>query len=97
MIKGGKSTTMRTQTLLDSGEFACFIDKRLVQQLNLALMEKTTPMAVKLINGWKLSSRPVMHETKVLMVIIGSHNSKVVFNVISSLINFIIIELSWFV
>jgi hypothetical protein len=45
-------------------------------------MEKATPVVVKMINGWKLSSRPVMHETKVLMVIIGSHNSKIVFNVI---------------
>jgi hypothetical protein len=57
----------------------------LVQQQNLALMEKATPMTVKVINDWKFSSRPVLHETKVLMVIIGSHNSKVVFNVISSL------------
>jgi len=36
-----------------------------------------------------------MHETKALTVTIGSHNSKVVFNVISSLTNLIIIGLSW--
>jgi hypothetical protein len=30
MIKGGKSMTVRTQTLLDSRAFACFIDKGLV-------------------------------------------------------------------
>ncbi len=47
-------------------------------------MEKTTSMAVKVIDGQNLSLRLVTHKTKVLTIIIGSHNSKVVFNVISS-------------
>jgi hypothetical protein len=51
----------------------------LVQQHNLALVEKTTPMAIEVINGQNYSSRLVMHEIKVLMVIIGSYNIKVVF------------------
>ncbi len=97
MIKGGKSTTLRTQVLFDSGAFACFIDKELVQQYNLALVEKMTLMVVKVINGWNLSSRLVTHETKVLKITIGSHNSKIIFNVVSSLTNPIIIGLSWFI
>ncbi len=50
-----------------------------------------------MIDGQNLSSRPIMHETKALTIIIGSHNNKVVFNVISSLTNPIIIGLSWFI
>jgi hypothetical protein len=49
-----------------------------------------TPMAIEMINGQNLSSRLVTHETKSLMVTIGSHNNKVVFNVISFLTNPII-------
>jgi hypothetical protein len=97
MIKGGKSTTVWTQTLLHSGASTCFINKRLVQQHNLALVEKATLMEVKVINGWNLSSRPITHETKVLKIIIWSHSSKAVFNVISSPTNLIIIRLSCFV
>ncbi len=97
MIKGDKSTTMQTQALLDSWAYACFIDKELVRQHNLELVEKVTPVAVEVIDGWNLSSRPIMHETKALIVTIGSHNSKVVFNVISSPTNPIIIGLSWLI
>jgi hypothetical protein len=50
-IKGGKSISMQTQIFFDSGVFACFIDKELVQQHNLALVEKVTPMAIEVING----------------------------------------------
>ncbi len=97
IIKGDKSTTVWTQTFINSRAFACFIDKELVQQHNLALVEKATQMAIKVIDGQKFSSRFVTHEIKVLMVIIGSHNIKVVFNVISSLANHVIIGLSWLI
>jgi hypothetical protein len=97
MIKGGKSTTMWTQTFLDLGASVCFIDKGLVRQHNLTLVKKVTLVIIEVINGWSLSLGPIMHETKVLMVIIGSHNSKVIFNVISSPIIPIIIGLSWLV
>ncbi len=50
-----------------------------------------------MIDGWNLFSRPITHETKALIVTIGSHNNKVVFNVISSTTNPIIIKLSWFI
>jgi hypothetical protein len=60
-------------------------------------VEKTTLVAIEVINGQNLSSRPITHETKALTIIIGSHSNKVVFNVISSLTNPIIIGLSWFI
>jgi hypothetical protein len=50
-------------------------------------MEKTTPVVVEVIDGQNLISRLITHETKVLIVVIGSHSNKVVFNVISSLTN----------
>jgi hypothetical protein len=63
----------------------------------LALVEKATPMVIKMIDGQNLSLGPLTHETKVLTVTIGSHNNKVVFSVISSLTNPIIIGLSWLI
>jgi hypothetical protein len=63
----------------------------------MALMEKNTRVLVKVIDGQKISSRPITHETKPLDVTIGSHTSKVIFNVISSLRNHVIIGLPWVV
>jgi len=96
-IKGGKSKTLQTQALFDLGASTRFINKELVWQHNLVLVEKVTPMVVELIDGQNLSLGLVTHETKMSTVTIGSHNSKVVFNVISSSTNFIIIGLSWLI
>jgi hypothetical protein len=60
-------------------------------------VKKNTPMPVEVIDGQSLSSRPITHETKPLDVTIGSHTNKIVFNVISSLGNLVIIGLSWLV
>ncbi len=54
-------------------------------------------MVVEVTDGWNLSSGSITHETKALTVTIGLHNSKVVFNVISSPTNLIIIGLSWLI
>jgi hypothetical protein len=45
-------------------------------------MENNTLVPVEVINGQSLSSRLVTHETKPIDVTIGSHTSKVVFNVV---------------
>jgi hypothetical protein len=97
MIKGGKSMIMQTHSLFGSRASTCFIDKELVRQHNLALVEKMTPMVIEMINGQKKKLGIITHETKVLMVTIRSHSNKVVFNVISYLTNLIIIGLSWFI
>jgi large-conductance mechanosensitive channel len=60
-------------------------------------VEKVTPVAVEMINGQNLYSGTIMHETKAVTVIIGSHSSKIIFNAISSSTNPIIIRLSWFI
>jgi hypothetical protein len=96
MIKGGKSTIVQTQSL-NSRPSTCFIDKELVRQHNLALVEKMTPVVVEMINCQNFSLGPITHETKALMVTIRSHSNKIVFNVISYLKNLVIIGLSWFI
>jgi hypothetical protein len=73
------------------------MDKELVWQYKLVLMEKNTLMLVEVIDGWSFSSRPITHETKPLDVTIGSHTIKVIFNVISSPRNHVIIGLFWLV
>jgi len=73
------------------------MDKQLVQKYKWALVEKNTQVLVEVINGQSFSSRLITHETKPLDVTIGSHISKVVFNVISSPRNFVIIGLFWLV
>ncbi len=63
----------------------------------LVLVEKGTLVLVEIIDGQRLSSGLLTHETKALDVTIGLHISKVVFNVISSLRNLVIIGLYWLV
>jgi hypothetical protein len=60
-------------------------------------VKKITPMAMEVIDGRNFFSSPVMHEIKELEITIGSHTSKVVFNVISSPTNPTIIGLFWFI
>jgi len=85
--------TMNSQTLFHSNAFTCFIDKELLEQHELTLVKKTTLVIIEVSNDWNLSLGPMTHETKVLEINIGLHLSKVVFNVISSLTNPIIIGL----
>ncbi len=57
-------------------------------------MEKNTPMPIEIVDGQKNSSWLIAHETKALNVTIGFHTNKVVFNIISSPRNHVIIGLS---
>jgi hypothetical protein len=88
---------MEVWTFIDFGASTCFMDKELVRQYNLVLVKKNIPMSIEVINGQSFSSGLVTHETKPLDVTIDSHTSKVIFNVISSPINLVIIGLSWLV
>jgi hypothetical protein len=53
-------------------------------------------MSVEIIDSQSFLSIPITHETKALDVTIGFHTNEVVFNVISSLRNHVIIGLFWF-
>ncbi len=52
------------------------MDKELVQQYKLALVEKNALVSVEVIDGRSLSLRPITHETKPLNVTISSHTNK---------------------
>ncbi len=69
------------------------MDKNLMWQYKLTLMENNTLVSIEVIDGRNLSSRLVTQETKPLDVTNGSHTNKVVFNVISSPRNHVIIGL----
>jgi len=97
MVKYNKSMIIKIQTLLDSNAFMCFVDKELVQQHKLTLLKKITSIGVEVSDNQNFSSRVVTHESKALETTIGSHSIKVMFNVILSLKNLIIIGLSWFI
>ncbi len=88
---------MEAQTLIDFSTSTCFMDKELVRQYKLVLVEKSILVLVEVINGWSFSPGLVTHETKPLDDTIGPHTSKVVFNVISFPKNLVIIGMSWFV
>jgi hypothetical protein len=75
---------MEAQTFFYSGASTCFMDKELMRQYKLVLVEKNTLVSVGVIDGRSFSSRLVTHETKPLNVTMLSHINKVVFNVISS-------------
>jgi len=60
-------------------------------------MKKNTPMLIEVIDSQNFSLGPTTHETKTLDFTFGFHTNKVVFNVISSLRNLVIIGLFWFV
>jgi hypothetical protein len=74
-----------------------FYGQTISAKIQVGSSGKNTQVLVEVINGQSFSSRPITHETKPLDVTIGSHISKVVFNVISSPRNFIIIGLFWLV
>jgi hypothetical protein len=82
---------MEAQTLSNSSTSTCFINKKLVQQYKLALVEKSTLVLIEVIDGHSLSLGPIAHETKALNVTIGFHINKIVFNVISFIRNIVII------
>jgi len=98
IVKYNKLVTMEAQTFFDSNALACFMYKELVWKYKLAIMEKNTPMPVKMvINGRNLSLRPITYDTKWLDVTISSHTNEVIFNVISSPRSLVIIGFSWLV
>ncbi len=59
--------------------------------------KKNIIVVVEVNNGHSLSLGPITHETKPLDVTIGFHTNKVVFKIISSLRNLVIIGLFWLV
>ena len=87
--------SIKVSALLDSGASACFIDKNFVERHKLPLVTKKCLVSVEVIDGRSLVSRDVIQETKALDIYIDQHRSIVVFNVIKSSSNPVILGLSW--
>jgi hypothetical protein len=55
---------MEARTLLDYGALTCFINKELMWQYKLALMEKNIPVSIDVIDGQNLSLRPLSQDPR---------------------------------
>jgi hypothetical protein len=68
-IKCRKLVTMEAQALINYGASTCFMDKGLVWQYKLALVEKSTLVLVEVIDVWNFSLKLVTHKTKPLKML----------------------------
>ena len=87
--------SLKLSALLDSGASACFIDKNFAERHKLPLVTKKCPVSVEVIDGRPLISRDVTQKIKALDIYIDQHRNTVVFNVIKSLSNPVILGLFW--
>jgi len=51
IVKCSKFVTIKAQALIDFGSSTCFMNKELMQQYKLAIVEENTPVPVDVING----------------------------------------------
>lgn len=86
---------LKTLALLDSGASACFLDEEFVRHHKIRLIPKPTPVHVEVIDGRPLSSGSVTHESEPMEVAFNGHSSYVVFNIIRTPSNPVILGLSW--
>ena len=86
---------LKTTALLDSGASACFLDEEFVKSHKFPLVQKSQPVHVEVIDGRLLSSGSVTHETMPLEVTFEGHSSQIIFNVIRTPSNPVILGLSW--
>ncbi len=87
--------SIKVKALLNSRASACFIDKNIVKHHNLPTILKKSPVAVEVIDGRPLILGDVTHETKPLDIILEGHRSTIVFNIISSPSNPLVLGLFW--
>lgn len=89
------SLDLQTSVLIDSGASACFIDEDFIKRYKIPLIKKPCPVPVEVIDGRPLASGHVTHETIPLEIELEGHNSFLVFNVIKTPTNSVILGLSW--
>jgi len=86
---------IKVKALLDFGASACFIDKNLVKRHNLPIVPKKYHVIVEVIYDRPLISGNVTHETKPLDIILEGHRITIVFNIITSPSNPLVLGFSW--
>jgi len=87
--------SIKVKALLDSRASACFINKNLVKRHNLPIVPKKYHVTVHVIEDRPLISGDVTHESKPLDIILEGHRSTIVFNIISSPSNPLVLSFSW--
>ena len=90
-----ESCSIKISTLLDFGASTCFIDKDFIKCHELSLVPKKCPIFVEVIDGRSFASGDVIHKTYPLNIYIHGHYSTVIFNVIQSPSNPVILGLFW--
>jgi hypothetical protein len=93
VLKNGME--IEVDALVDSGATASFIDVNFVQKYGLPIKLRNTPAQVEVVDGRTIESGTITHETKPLNWTIDNYVCKVVFNVIKSTNNFIILGQNW--
>ena len=86
---------IKVSALLDSGALACFIDKDFIKCHKLPLVTKKYVVFVEVIDDRSLASGNIIHEMQSLDIFVHRHRSTVIFNVIQSLSNHVILDLFW--
>lgn len=86
---------LQTLALLDFGTSASFLDREFVKLHKISLVQKSNPVHVEVIDGHPLSSGKVTHETMLLKIAFDGHRSTIIFNIIRTPSNPVILGLSW--
>ncbi|CAG8734004.1 9436_t:CDS:2, partial [Racocetra persica] len=81
-LPGGSE--VKIVALVDSGASACFLDTTFAQECNIPIYKKELPFSVEVIDGRKISSGNVTHETGPLLVYLQGHYENMLFNLILS-------------
>jgi len=88
------SQKIKTYALIDSGGSVCFLDESFAKLYKIQLVQKTKVGHVEVIDGRLLASGSVTYETIPLQTDSTNHSSQIVYNVIHSPSNPIILGLS---
>jgi hypothetical protein len=86
-------SSIKVHALLDSGAFACFINKDFVDCHKLPFITKKHPILVEIIDGRSLVLGDITQKTTLYSS--RRHHSIIAFNVIKSPSNLLVLGLSW--
>lgn len=86
---------LKTSTLLDSKASASFLNEEFAKNHKIFLVQKAKPVQVEVIDERLLLSDGVTYESKPIEVAFEDHCSYIIFNIIRTLSNPIILGLSW--
>ena len=86
---------LKTLALLDSEAFAYFLNEEFAKCHKICLVQKSKPVHVEVIDGQPLSSGSVTYELEPIEMTFKDHSSYIIFNIIKTPSNLIILGFSW--